>query len=137
MISSQISALLGLLRQRNILQVHPLLTMENMIQREISQALPRIIFLICQQREVGFHCNGVWKSKGRSSIEQCQHREVLVGEGLGLLEVGLESTAMLDCALKNTFFLTCSQEHNTILVEFINLLLVELCLNACIVYIYN
>lgn len=23
-------------------------------------------FLICQQREVGFHCSGVWKSRGKS-----------------------------------------------------------------------
>ena len=36
MILSQISVLKGLLKQRKILRVHPLLTMENPMQREIN-----------------------------------------------------------------------------------------------------
>lgn len=60
-----------------------------------------------------------------------------VGRGLGLFEVSLEFIAMLNCAFKNTSFTICLQEHYKLLVEFINLLLVELCLNANFVYIYN
>lgn len=34
----------------------------------------RIIFLTCQQREVGFHCSGVWRNKGKSFTKQFQQR---------------------------------------------------------------